>query len=150
MIYIGITTSLVSGTRSCSPPSSATDARDQNAHGRTGYCKNVYAGLLARACAELPRARLRSCGPDGYLRRNVIARSSAHVELGSVGWATERSCTSAASAPSQGVRGSDAVALAVENCHLPCVVALACHGLVRHRALDRCDIVGRELDLERA
>jgi hypothetical protein len=48
MIYIGITTSLVSGTRSCSPPSSATDARDQNAHGRTGYCKNVYAGLLAR------------------------------------------------------------------------------------------------------
>jgi hypothetical protein len=48
MIYIGITTSLVSGTRSCSPPSSATDARDQNAHGRTGYCKNVYAALLAR------------------------------------------------------------------------------------------------------
>src|SRR5262249_62042957 len=79
----GITTSLVSGSRSCSPPPNATDARVTHAtRTRTGGPATARTSVqhFSRAYAELPTARLTSRGPDGYLRRNVIARSSAHVE----------------------------------------------------------------------
>jgi hypothetical protein len=45
--------------------------------------------------------------------------------------------------------GAGAAALAVEDRHLPRVVAVACHGLLPHRALDRGDIVAREFDIMR-
>jgi hypothetical protein len=49
-------------------------ARDQNARARTGYCKTAYAALLARV-RGVPCSSTDVHGRDGYLRRNVSARS---------------------------------------------------------------------------
>jgi hypothetical protein len=54
-------------------------AHDQNAQARTGTARTPMQ-RFSRVYVEFLAARLTFCGRDGYLRRNLIARSSAQVE----------------------------------------------------------------------